>query len=96
MKILLRKPVNVSLSLKFLAQFTRATSLSPTVTLGMSSGVPMLVEYPFEDYGYLRFYLAPKVEDDNNEDDDMMGSGNTRSKATDVVFKEEDDDNEDY
>lgn len=63
----MRKPVTISLSLKFLMQFTKATGLSPTVTIGLSSGMPMLVEYPFEEYGYLRFYLAPKVDDDDTE-----------------------------
>ena len=79
----MRKPVTLSLSLKFLSQFTRATSLSPTVTLGMSSGVPMLVEYPFEDSGYLRFYLAPKVEDDDAMEEEA------------VRVKEEDNDDDD-
>lgn len=74
----MRKPVTISLSLKFLAQFTRATALSATVTLGLSSGTPMLVEYPFEDFGYLRFYLAPKVEDDDDE-----GMADVRAKEED-------------
>lgn len=44
----------------------------------------MLVEYPFEDSGYLRFYLAPKVEDDDAMEDD-----NVRVKDED---KDDDDD----
>lgn len=59
------QPASLGLSLKFLNMFTKATSLSEHVILGMSDGVPMLVEYPIEDLGYLRFYLAPKVGDDD-------------------------------
>lgn len=58
------QPASLGLSLKFLNMFTKATSLSEHVILGLSDGVPMLVEYPIEDLGYLRFYLAPKVGDD--------------------------------
>lgn len=59
------QPASLGLSLKFLNMFTKATSLSEHVILGLSDGVPMLVEYPIEDLGYLRFYLAPKVGDDD-------------------------------
>jgi proliferating cell nuclear antigen len=59
------QPASLGLSLKFLNMFTRATSLSEHVILGLSDGVPMLVEYPIDDLGYLRFYLAPKVGDDD-------------------------------
>lgn len=59
------QPASLGLSLKFLNMFTKATSLSDHVILGLSDGVPMLVEYPIEQLGYLRFYLAPKVGDDD-------------------------------
>lgn len=59
------QPASLGLSLKFLNMFTKATSLSDHVILGLSDGVPMLVEYPIDDLGYLRFYLAPKVGDDD-------------------------------
>lgn len=59
------QPASLGLSLKFLNMFAKATSLSEHVILGLSDGVPMLVEYPIEDLGYLRFYLAPKVGDDD-------------------------------
>ena len=44
--------------------FTKSTSLSKTVNLNLAPGVPIMVEYPIEDIGHLRFYLAPKMEDD--------------------------------
>lgn len=64
-QIIMSQPASLGLSLKFLNMFAKATSLSDHVMLGLSDGVPMLVEYPIEDLGYLRFYLAPKVGDDD-------------------------------
>lgn len=60
----LNRPVNVVLSLKYLVQFTKATPLSKRVTLGVSSDVPMLVEYKVGEAGYIRYYLAPKMDEE--------------------------------
>lgn len=65
--ISMRQPANVSFSLKFLTQFTKATPLSETVRLEFSNECPMLIEYPIGEMGYIRFYLAPKVEDDDED-----------------------------
>ena len=46
----------------FLNNFTKATSLSPMVTLKMDDSTPLVVEYVIEDMGYLRYFLAPKIE----------------------------------
>lgn len=63
----MRQPANVSVSLKFLTQFTKATPLSDTVRLEFTNDCPMLIEYPIGEMGYIRFYLAPKVEDDDED-----------------------------
>lgn len=63
-KITMRKPVTISVSVKFLSAFTKATSLSPTVKLEIIDKQPMMVEYSLGEVGYLRFYLAPKLGDD--------------------------------
>lgn len=63
-KITMRKPVNISVSIKFLSAFTKATGLSPTVRLEITEKAPMMVEYSLGDIGYVRFYLAPKIGDD--------------------------------
>lgn len=31
----------------------------------MSGDVPLVVEYQIEELGYIRYYLAPKIEDDD-------------------------------
>jgi hypothetical protein len=45
----------------------QATSLSPQVTLSMSKELPVVVEYRIADMGYVRYYLAPKIEDEEAE-----------------------------
>jgi proliferating cell nuclear antigen len=60
----MRKPVCLSVSVKFLSTFCKATGLSPTVRLELTDKKPMLVEYSLGEVGYVRFYLAPKIGDD--------------------------------
>ncbi|KAJ3300242.1 hypothetical protein HK104_002804 [Borealophlyctis nickersoniae] len=60
----LNQAVCLTFSLKYLSNFTKATPLADTVTLSMSSEVPLLVEYKVADVGYIRYYLAPKIGED--------------------------------
>eukprot|EP01094_Clydonella_sp_ATCC50884_P020153 TRINITY_DN4125_c0_g1_i1.p1 TRINITY_DN4125_c0_g1~~TRINITY_DN4125_c0_g1_i1.p1 ORF type:complete len:274 (+),score=123.80 TRINITY_DN4125_c0_g1_i1:50-823(+) len=62
--IILHEPVSLSFALRYLNYFTKATALSGTVTLSMAPEIPLVVEYPIEDLGYVRYYLAPKIEED--------------------------------
>lgn len=57
----LTEPVSLTFSLKYLTNFCKASGLSETVKLCLSSEVPLLVEYGLSNNSYLRFYLAPKV-----------------------------------
>ncbi|KAI9199432.1 proliferating cell nuclear antigen, N-terminal domain-containing protein [Polychytrium aggregatum] len=59
----MNQPCSLTFCLRYLTDFTKATSLSDTVTLSMSDGVPLLIEYKIEDMGYIRYYLAPKIGD---------------------------------
>ncbi len=45
----------------------QATPLSGQVTLSMSKELPVVVEYRIADMGYVRYYLAPKIEDEEAE-----------------------------
>jgi len=56
--------VSQSFALRYLSSFSKAQVLSSQVTLSMSDGVPLMVEYGISDLGSIRFFLAPKVEDD--------------------------------
>jgi len=56
---------------KYMNIFAKAWSLSPFVLIRMSHAVPVVVEYRLANLsnsdvdagGYVRFYLAPKIED---------------------------------
>jgi len=61
----LTEPVSLTFSLKYLTNFCKASGLSETVKLCLSSEVPLLVEYGLTSNSYLRFYLAPKVRQES-------------------------------
>jgi proliferating cell nuclear antigen len=65
----LTEAVTLSFGLKHLTSFTKAAPLSTVVKLGMSLDLPIQVDYQIEDIGFVRYYLAPKIEDDE------MGGG---------------------
>uniref|UniRef100_A0A6B2LEY1 DNA sliding clamp PCNA n=1 Tax=Arcella intermedia TaxID=1963864 RepID=A0A6B2LEY1_9EUKA len=56
--------LTLSFALKKLCAFTKASSLSATVRLSMSDDVPLAVEYKCEEMGYIRYFLAPKIDED--------------------------------
>ncbi|KAH4034130.1 cyclin [Parastagonospora nodorum] len=60
----LTEPVSLTFSLKYLTNFCKASGLSDSVKLCLSSEVPLLVEYGIQNNSYLRFYLAPKIGDE--------------------------------
>ncbi|KAL3321256.1 hypothetical protein Ciccas_000054 [Cichlidogyrus casuarinus] len=60
------EPVSMTYSLQYLNYFTKATPLSGQVSLSLSDNVPAEIQYTIPDLGYMRFYLAPKIEDDDN------------------------------
>ena len=62
--IRLEESVTQTFSLRYLNNFTKATGLSKDVTLRMGADVPLEVEYKIEEFGSLRYYLAPKIDDD--------------------------------
>eukprot|EP01116_Phalansterium_solitarium_P025069 TRINITY_DN9408_c0_g2_i1.p1 TRINITY_DN9408_c0_g2~~TRINITY_DN9408_c0_g2_i1.p1 ORF type:complete len:263 (+),score=77.92 TRINITY_DN9408_c0_g2_i1:97-885(+) len=60
----LEEPVQLTFALRYLNFFTKATALSDSVSLSMSADVPLVTEYKIEDLGFVRYYLAPKIDDD--------------------------------
>ena len=65
-KVELTRPVKLLFALRYLNFFTRATPLADTVKLSMSTDVPLCIEYAFGELGYLRFHLAPKINEAEN------------------------------
>jgi len=62
--ITMQEPVELTFALRYLNFFTKATSLGPSVILSMSPDVPIVVEYPIEETGHIKYFLAPKIDDD--------------------------------
>jgi len=59
----MEEPVELNFALRYLNFFTKATSLSSKVIISMSPEVPVVVEYPIDDVGYIKYFLAPKIEE---------------------------------
>ena len=57
----------LTFALKYMTTFTKATSLSSQVTISLSSDMPVVVEYKIAEIGYIRYYLAPKIEEEEYE-----------------------------
>ena len=60
----MEEPVELQFALRYLNFFTKATPLSSSVTISMSPNIPVVVEYPIGDAGFIKFFLAPKIADD--------------------------------
>lgn len=61
-------PVELNFALRYLSLFTKATPLSSQVKLSLSTDVPLMVEYPIEGLGHIRFYLAPKISEGEGDE----------------------------
>lgn len=61
-QVTVANPVSQTFALRYLNFFTKATALSDKVIMSMSADVPCVLEYPINGLGYIRFYLAPKIE----------------------------------
>nr|WCZ58763.1 proliferating cell nuclear antigen PCNA [Seculamonas ecuadoriensis] len=60
----LQEPAKMTFALRYLNFFTKATGLATSVSLSMSPDVPLVVEYKIAEIGYIRFYLAPKIDEE--------------------------------
>jgi proliferating cell nuclear antigen len=57
--------VELSFALRYLAFFAKAAPLSDNVKLEVTSDRPLVAFFEFpDDAGYLKYYLAPKVDED--------------------------------
>lgn len=61
----LEEEVDLQFALRYLNFFCKSTPLCDQVTLSMSPEVPLVVEYKIGENGYVRFYLAPKIDEEN-------------------------------
>lgn len=68
----MEEPVELNFAMRYLVLFCKATPLSKTVNISLSPNVPVVVEYPIAESttSYVKFFLAPKVDDEMEEADD--------------------------
>jgi proliferating cell nuclear antigen len=60
----LNEPVRMAFSMKYLQSFSKATPLCDKITLKLAKEIPLQMEFNVESIGYVRYYLAPKIEKD--------------------------------
>jgi len=58
----IKAPVSLSFATKHLLAFTKATPLNTSVKLSLKENNPLALEYAIGDRGYIKYYLAPKLE----------------------------------
>ncbi len=58
----------MNFALRYLTTISKATSLSDKVKLSMAKDIPIVAEYSIGDMGYIRYYLAPKMDDEAEEE----------------------------
>ena len=62
-EVVVEEPIALSFALRFFNIFGKGSTLSDRVTLCFAKDSPCMVEFKLEGMGYLRFYLAPKLDD---------------------------------
>lgn len=55
--------MNISFSLKYINQFCQFEKLSQMIILHLSENYPMQMKYNIDEKSYMRFMLAPKIDD---------------------------------
>lgn len=56
------EPITLSFAIRFMNILAKGSTLSDRVTLKFAKDSPCMVEYGIDNVGYLRYYLAPKVD----------------------------------
>ncbi|TKS72755.1 Proliferating cell nuclear antigen [Collichthys lucidus] len=60
----MNEPVLLIFALNYPNFFTKATSLSKTVTLSISADISFVVKYKIADIRYVKYYLAQKIDEE--------------------------------
>lgn len=64
----MKEAVNLNFSLRFLTMFSKASPLASRVVLNLAPAIPLVATYEIEeipDFGRIKYYLAPKLDDDD-------------------------------
>ncbi|KAJ5074155.1 proliferating cell nuclear antigen [Anaeramoeba ignava] len=68
--IITDEKIDLTFTLKYLNLFAKAGPLCDFVTLYLSPKSPLMVEFTMGQLGFIRYYLAPKVDEANESDDE--------------------------
>lgn len=63
------EPISLPFSAKYLCSFAKATPLAERVILRLAANQPVAIEYHMEDIGFIKYYLAPKIQEEEMEED---------------------------
>lgn len=69
----LQEPVSLNFALRYLTTFSKASALSNKVKLSMAKDIPLVVEFSIAEMGYVRYFLAPKIDDEAEEEGETPG-----------------------
>jgi proliferating cell nuclear antigen len=69
-----KEDVTCSYGLQCLNSFAKASSLSNVVTLHISAKYPLMIDYQIEDLGFLKFYLAPKMDEEEASNEEKSNN----------------------
>lgn len=68
--ISVKEPIKMTFPGRYLVMFTKAVPVSKQVSLCLQEGRPLAVEFTLpEEHGYVRYYLAPKLDDEEDGED---------------------------
>lgn len=81
------EPVKMTFPGKYLNMFTKAVPISDAVILCIQDGNPLAIEFSLpEELGFVRYFLAPKIDQDDEEEE---GEGGERAGGDDDADEEE-------
>lgn len=63
----INRPVRASFATRYLATFSKASGVSSEMSLQVSENAPLCMHFDVGEHGFLRFWLAPKIDDDLDE-----------------------------
>ncbi|GIQ80219.1 proliferating cell nuclear antigen, PCNA [Kipferlia bialata] len=76
----IKTPVEQSFPLRYMLSFAKATPISDIVTFEMADDIPLAVTYPIEGQGFVKYFLAPKIDggsDDEGDEDEGDDEGDS-------------------
>lgn len=78
-------------SLEYLSDIIKASSVSGTVHIEFSTEMPIQFEFPLENEGKIRYFLAPRVEEEEEEEGEARAEAKAGTKKKGRAMEEEEE-----